>query len=88
QNIAGGAIYLYIDNEGSGGAIHAFIYTGGKLTIDGQCNFTRCEANSDGGGIFALVSEVNSQLSLEDIKFEECTVDENQYGYGGGAYII
>ncbi|KAA6375345.1 MAG: hypothetical protein EZS28_029127, partial [Streblomastix strix] len=42
----------------------------------------------DGGGIFALVSEVNSQLSLEDIKFEECTVDENQYGYGGGAYII
>ncbi|KAA6375571.1 MAG: hypothetical protein EZS28_028902, partial [Streblomastix strix] len=68
----------------NGGGIFASIYTGGKLTIDGQCNFTECKSDY-GGGFLAHVAGRNSLLTLEDgIQFESCT---SRYLNGGGAYL-
>ncbi|KAA6373983.1 MAG: hypothetical protein EZS28_030490, partial [Streblomastix strix] len=92
-------IYLNINNEGLvsisnssfsqceayyGGGINAFINSGGKLSIQQQCNFTQYKASYGGGGIYAQISGVNSLLSLEDgVKFESCIST-----YGGGIYFF
>ncbi|KAA6365723.1 MAG: hypothetical protein EZS28_038750, partial [Streblomastix strix] len=68
-----------------GGGIYTFLESGGKLTIDGQCNITQCKTSSAGGGIYAYIAEMNSLLTLEDgLKFERCNSD---WSSGGGAYI-
>ncbi|KAA6365953.1 MAG: hypothetical protein EZS28_038520, partial [Streblomastix strix] len=102
SNISGGAIYLNINNNGQatisnssfnhceathGGGIYAEIYSGGQLTIDGQCNFIQCKASIRGGGIFTSIEGLNSQLTLEDeVKFDCCTCNSTS-SQGGGAQI-
>ncbi|KAA6375109.1 MAG: hypothetical protein EZS28_029364 [Streblomastix strix] len=71
----------------SGGAIYSTLESGGKMIITGSCLFTDCKTLSNnsygGGGIYALVNDENSQLTIEDsITFERCS------GFiGGGMYL-
>ncbi|KAA6364188.1 MAG: hypothetical protein EZS28_040285 [Streblomastix strix] len=72
----------------SGGGIYADIFNSGKLTIDGQCNFTYCYAFI-GGGISATISGITSQLVLDDeIIFEGCYAAYNEPRTGGGGIFI
>ncbi|KAA6402212.1 MAG: hypothetical protein EZS28_002264 [Streblomastix strix] len=105
SEIYGGAIYLSINNDGNvtisnssfyqceaidGGGIFAHVYSGGKLTIDGQCDFTECKSSyNGGGGISSSITGLNSQLIIDDgVKFEDCIVDNfEDQGSGGGIYI-
>ncbi|KAA6359893.1 MAG: hypothetical protein EZS28_044580, partial [Streblomastix strix] len=99
----GGAVYLFINNEGQvtitnsifyqcngiiGGGIGVSIESGGKLTIDGQCNFTECNALI-GGGIYVEESGINSKLILDDgIIFEGCYTSFSEPEFGGGGIYI
>ncbi|KAA6381869.1 MAG: hypothetical protein EZS28_022606, partial [Streblomastix strix] len=74
----GGAIYFFMQQSEQvtilnslfvrceanigGGGIYAQILSSGKFTIDGQCNFDECQADT-GGGIYALISGMNSECS-------------------------
>ncbi|KAA6370154.1 MAG: hypothetical protein EZS28_034319, partial [Streblomastix strix] len=94
-DIFGGAIYLYIDDGGqatvsnssfdqceayNGGGIFARIQKRGKLTIDGQCQFTECKSIlRNGGGILLDIND--STVYIEDTTFDSCTC--TQPGYGG-----
>ncbi|KAA6388031.1 MAG: hypothetical protein EZS28_016442, partial [Streblomastix strix] len=101
SDIDGGAILLFVYNGGQvtisnstfdqceaffGGGIYVTIQTDGKITIDGQCNFTQCKASYSGGGIYASISGLNSQFILEDeLKYEGCL---SQYSHGGGGIYV
>ncbi|KAA6372371.1 MAG: hypothetical protein EZS28_032102, partial [Streblomastix strix] len=93
----GGAIDIELSNGGKasvinsqftgcqtniyGGAIYASIQSGGILTIDGQCKFTQCTAQNNGGGIFAQIEGENSKLIIRDgAIFDTCS----SQGFGGG----
>ncbi|KAA6381575.1 MAG: hypothetical protein EZS28_022898, partial [Streblomastix strix] len=95
----GGAICLNISIEGQviisnssfdqceaefyGGGISAWEKSGGKLTINGQCNFTQCKAWNS-GAIDFFATEMNCQLILDDgVKFEGC----QSLHWGGGMFI-
>ncbi|KAA6370920.1 MAG: hypothetical protein EZS28_033553, partial [Streblomastix strix] len=90
NDINGGAIFLNINNEGyvttsnsqyyqyktcDEDVIIALIQTGGKLTIDGQCNYSECKTNLQGDvSIFASFTGMNSLLTSADrVKFEDCS---------------
>ncbi|KAA6365883.1 MAG: hypothetical protein EZS28_038590, partial [Streblomastix strix] len=97
SEIQGGAIYLSIFNGGYvtisnlsfnqceakyGGGIYAAIQSGGKMNIIGQCNFTDCKAETNGGGIRVNVSGIGSLLTLDDeVKFKNCSAN-----VGGGIW--
>ncbi|KAA6370297.1 MAG: hypothetical protein EZS28_034176, partial [Streblomastix strix] len=67
-----------------GGAIYTKVTGKGILTIDAKCSFTDCHSQYHGAGIYAEISNVSSQLILQDgIKFQRCNSDQN----GGGIYI-
>ncbi|KAA6402210.1 MAG: hypothetical protein EZS28_002262 [Streblomastix strix] len=71
-----------------GGGIYVQIELGGKLTIDGQCNFTECNTFYSGGGIYTSISGLNSLLVLDDgVKFGSCLSDSNDNYGGGGLYL-
>ncbi|KAA6365323.1 MAG: hypothetical protein EZS28_039150, partial [Streblomastix strix] len=104
--VNGGGMQLYIEyrakvyinncsftscrSENEGGAIWADISTGGKLTIDGMCRFSRCtnyeyDSNYHGGGAIAVfIDGENSQLIFEDgITYDTCYTR-----FKGGALFI
>ncbi|KAA6376709.1 MAG: hypothetical protein EZS28_027764, partial [Streblomastix strix] len=89
-NCLNGAIYVALSNggkasvintqitgcqkNGDGGAIEAFIQSGGILTIDAQCRFTECTAQDSGGGISADITGENSKLIIGDgVLFDTCS---------------
>ncbi|KAA6381034.1 MAG: hypothetical protein EZS28_023438 [Streblomastix strix] len=60
-----------------GGSLYIVLESGGQMTINGSCLFTDCKTTSvtgQGGAIFAIISNDNSELVLEDsITFEKCS---------------
>ncbi|KAA6394759.1 MAG: hypothetical protein EZS28_009714 [Streblomastix strix] len=64
----------------SGGAIYALIFSGGKLSINGQCNFTECKAVS-GGGIYTEIRYGGEINIINQISFIDCSALQ-----GGGIY--
>ncbi|KAA6368413.1 MAG: hypothetical protein EZS28_036060 [Streblomastix strix] len=102
-DVNGGAIFLSINNGGQvtisnsyfdqcesryGGGIDAAIYTGGKMNIIRQCNFTQCKAGTGGGGIQCYISEINSLFILDDVKFDGCISEGPNYSESGGGLNI
>ncbi|KAA6363895.1 MAG: hypothetical protein EZS28_040578, partial [Streblomastix strix] len=79
-------MHCYKQESVIGGGINSLIQSGGKLTIDRQCEFNQCSSWGGGGGIYADISGMNSLLLQEDgVKFEGCLSDGE--GAGGGIYI-
>ncbi|KAA6384197.1 MAG: hypothetical protein EZS28_020275, partial [Streblomastix strix] len=74
-------------SNGDGGAIYAWIESGGILTIDGQCRFTECTAQSGGGGgIFAYIIGAGSKLVIGNgAIFDTCSCQD---GSGGGLFAV
>ncbi|KAA6388028.1 MAG: hypothetical protein EZS28_016445, partial [Streblomastix strix] len=94
-DIYGGAIYLYIDNEGqvtisnssfsqceaeSGSAIYLNINNEGQVTISNS-SFNQCEAIF-GGGIYALI-ESGGKLTIDG----QCNFTQCKAIQGGGIYF-
>ncbi|KAA6399333.1 MAG: putative NEK protein kinase, partial [Streblomastix strix] len=61
----------------NGSGILFALHTYGKLRITGSCAFTDCKTESSsgqGGALYGLVSDENSQLTFEDsVTFERCS---------------
>ncbi|KAA6394747.1 MAG: hypothetical protein EZS28_009723, partial [Streblomastix strix] len=75
-----------------GGAIYAWIQSGGILTIDGQCKFTECTSQVYGGGISAEIEGENSKLIIGNgAIFDTCSCQRGGGLYANirtGAYLI
>ncbi|KAA6379102.1 MAG: hypothetical protein EZS28_025370, partial [Streblomastix strix] len=95
----GGALNIKLSNKGKcwilnstftncstyyGGAIYAYVRSGGELTINGLCSFTDCHSQIYGSALYAIIDGQNCKLLLEDgLKFEKCTGNL----HGGGIYL-
>ncbi|KAA6372977.1 MAG: hypothetical protein EZS28_031496 [Streblomastix strix] len=77
--------YNQCQGSSSGGGIYGYVQLGGKIIIDGQCNFTECKSTSgNGGGICQNIYD--GTLNIEDATFDSCNC--TQPGDGGALCIF